>query len=141
MKARFLLAPTSLFAALTFAVNGAELGDYKTGTLGIQLPVTAEKLLIEHVHAERITYISQLAFRRVSGFDYLGVQAGFKITWSFESVVHYVLVLRKKTTDADWSNAELFDSKLPVGTLLGSPDNEIPAFLVPLKRERLPAVK
>ena len=50
-----------------------------------RLPGSAEKLLIRKTQAA-IVGVSAVRERTIGDFDYLGVEAAFEITWSFESL-------------------------------------------------------
>jgi hypothetical protein len=99
-----------------------------------RLPASAEKLLIRKTQAQRIVGVSALRERMIGDFDYLGVEAAFEITWSFESLYYPCTVLRKRHLDPDWSHAELFTyggTKIP--QLFAMPDSQFLSYLKPWK--------
>ena len=113
MKIRYLIL-TSVFVASV--CRAADTGDYDAGSDIVALPRTAEQFLLAKLQGKKISGISQMVFRRFRGFDYLGVEGGFEVAWgaSWEKAFIHDFVLRKKVSDPDWSNAELFDPTMPV---------------------------
>ena len=75
------------------------------------LPPSAESLLLRRLDARRLINVHEVQHKSVNGFDFLGVFATFETDWSFEQWYHPRIVLRKKRSDPDWSQAELFHSR------------------------------
>ena len=96
-----------------------------------QLPASAEKRLVSELHAEGVASMEDVHTRRIEGCDYLGFITGLEVKWSFEGVYHQWLVLRKKSTEGDWSKAEVFRIEVPPATLFGYKDGD---FLKALKK-------
>ena len=98
-----------------------------------ELPPSAKQRLAAELEAKDIRDIDVLLYRRRAFVDYLGIQAGFAVSWWWESAYRHAYVLRKKHSDPDWSKADLFDVRLPLLTVLSGPtvlENE----LLPWKR-------
>jgi hypothetical protein len=87
----------------------------------------------------KIGGVSQLVFRRLREFDYLGVEGGFEVPWgvSWEKYFFHDFVLRKKVTDRDWSKSELFESMPVIALFCNSPIDE--SELRPCKTPKPPA--
>src|SRR5213080_4314592 len=98
-----------------------------------ELPPSAKQRFAAELDAKDIRGIDELVFRRAGEFEYLGVQAGFAVPWWWESVFRHGYVLRKRSSDPDWSKAELFDVRLPVGQVLSGP-GVLESELLPWKR-------
>jgi len=109
-----------------FAFGQKELPDYRSTNLGWELPMTAEKLLLERVRARKIVDLRALVFERSGADDYLGVSASFEIDWGFERVYHpRPYVLKKASTDKDWSSAKLYQLKDgELRQLFGKPERD-----------------
>ena len=71
------------------------------------LPRSAYPVLLAELHADKILGVDQIRRRTVDGFDYLGFQCSFEISWGSESVYHPEVVLRKRHLDSDWSKASV----------------------------------
>jgi hypothetical protein len=122
MKIRCLILTSVLVASVCSAEAAS---DYDAGTTGIELPKSAKEFLLAKLDAKKISGVGQLVFRRLRDFDYLGVEAGFEVSWWWEKAFLHDFILRKKVSDPDWSKAELFDAKLPaIVVLCGSPTDE-----------------
>ncbi len=96
-----------------------------------KLPSSAEHLLVQRLGATKLFAVNELQDRTIEGFDYLGVFASFEVTSDFESLYHPTIVLRKKHSEADWSNADLFSiaSTRPLQSIFELPQNEFVAIL------------
>lgn len=71
------------------------------------LPRSAYLVLLKELHADKVLGADNIKRRTVDGFDYLGFQGEFEISWGFESVYHPEVVLRKRHSDFDWSKASV----------------------------------
>jgi|GEM_PF-4943241 len=98
-----------------------------------RLPSSAEQLLVQRLGATKLFAVNELQYRTVEGFDYLGVFASFEVTSGFESLYHPVIVLRKKHSETEWSNADLFSigSNKPLDAVFQLPEPEFKAALYP----------
>src|SRR4051812_25915547 len=79
-----------------------------TSACGSRFPHSAETLLVQRLHARKLIKINDMRHRTIDGFDYLGVFGTFEITSGFESWYHPQVILRKRHSNTDWSDAELF---------------------------------
>jgi hypothetical protein len=84
------------------------LEDYRLKHLGLELPRSAEALLLERLHAKKIVDVHELQFQRRNYCDYLAVSVSLLVDGGFESVYHHSFVLRKELHDDDWSRAKLY---------------------------------
>ena len=101
-----------------------------------KLPLSAEQLLVRRLGATSLFAVNELKYRTVEGSDYLGVFANFEITSGFESLYHPVIVLRKKHSEVEWSNADLFSiGSKSLASVFQLPEPEFKAALHPLKNE------
>ena len=114
-------------------LHGALLTVLAAVTCGFaaELPSTAESLLLDRLHAKKIVEVHAVRRRTIGDFDYLGLFATFEVNSSFESWYHPEVILRKRRSGADWSQAELFQSRRRVIDLFGLPDNEFEKALTP----------
>jgi hypothetical protein len=74
-----------------------------------RLPSSAEQALLQRLGATKISSVHELRQRTVNGFDYLGLFATYEVPSGFEAFYHPKIILRKKHSDRDWSNADLFN--------------------------------
>jgi hypothetical protein len=79
-----------------------------TSVYASDLPRSAYPVLLKELHADKVLGADNIKRRTVDGFDYLGFQGEFEISWGFESVYHPEVVLRKRHSDSDWSKASVF---------------------------------
>ena len=69
--------------------------------------------------------------RTVGEFDYLGLFATFEVNSAFETWYHPQIILRKKHSDPNWSQAEFFHSGKRLVDLFALPDAEFQKALTP----------
>jgi len=115
---RFPVAVLILLAAASYGSAGG-------------LPSSAELLLLDRLHAEKIVEVHEVRQRTIGNFDYLGLFATFEVKSSFETWYHPQVILRKRRSDPDWSKAELFHSGERMIDLFALPDAEFPKTLTP----------
>jgi hypothetical protein len=120
-------SPVILLAALVTLTTACES----------KLPHSAQALLVQRLHAQKLVRINDLRRRTIDGFDYLGVFGTFEITWGFESWYHPQVILRKRHSDADWSGAELFFGAGSLDYLFTLSDAEFTKALQPWPRKDL----
>jgi hypothetical protein len=102
-----------------------------------RLPSSAEQLLLRRLGATKLFAVNELKYRTVEGFDYLGVFASFEVTSGFEALYHPEIVLRKKHSEVEWSNADLFSiGSKSLASVFHLPDPEFIAALYPLLDEQ-----
>ena len=76
-----------------------------TSVYASDLPRSAYPVLLKELHADKVLGAYGVKRRAVDGFDYLGFQGEFEISWGFEGVYHPEVVLRKRHSDSDWAKA------------------------------------
>jgi hypothetical protein len=106
------------------------LGAATCGCAG-ELPSSAEPLLLDRLHAEKILDVHEIKQRTIGAFAYLGLFATFEVNSSFETWYHPQVILRKRRSDPDWSKAELFHSRKRLIDLFALPDAEFQKALTP----------
>lgn len=112
--------------------------DYR-GTVPIQLPPSAEKLLIEHQHATHIVDVQTLVFQRKNYADFLVASVTINLTrGDFAGWFHQTYIFEKSLDAQDWSAARLYcmnntDDKPPLtpDELLARPEKELRKYLKP----------
>jgi hypothetical protein len=121
--------PSIAIAALSLLVTAHALAEPAP-----DVPPTAKQRLAVLLDAKDISGVDELVFRRTGEFDYLGVQAAFEVPWWWERTFLHGYVLRKKSLDPDWTQAELFDVRLPVVQVLSGDRRVLETELLPWKR-------
>jgi hypothetical protein len=96
-----------------------------------KLPSSAETLLVQRLHAQKLVKINEMRRRTIGDFDYLGVFGSYEVMWGFESLYHPQVVLRKHHSDGDWSSAELFFGAGSLESLFTLSDAEFAKALRP----------
>lgn len=138
MSVSLLLTASPLLATQEYVIL-----DYRAWTPGLELPPSAEKFILNVLHAEKLAGFDNLAFRRTHDFDYLGIDATLERSRSFEakargeepSSYRQVLILRKTHKEPDWSKAVLFymDQPQPLFVFFGLPEDKFVKLLAQWK--------
>ena len=129
-----ILTAILLACVLTGCVSGT--GDYRS-KVPIELPPSAEKLLLEHQHATHIVDVQTLLFQRQNYADFLVVGVTINLTrGDFAGWFHQTFVFEKRLDAPDWSQATLHcvnntDDKPYVSDeeLLARPEKELRTYL------------
>jgi hypothetical protein len=96
-----------------------------------QLPPSVEGVLLSRLDAEKIIEVHDVRQRTIGEFDYLGLFATFEVNSAFERWYHPMVILRKKRSDPNWSQAEFFHSRQRLVDLFALPDAEFQKGLTP----------
>jgi hypothetical protein len=96
-----------------------------------ELPASAESLLVHRLNAQKLLSVHEVRNRIVNEFEYLGVFATFEVDSNFETWYHPEVILRKRRSDAEWSQADLFHSRQRLADLFALPDLEFQKALTP----------
>lgn len=104
--------PLALCIAMAAAMSGCAR----------KLPGSAEALLLRHLNAQKIIKVHDVRHKTVNGFDYLGLFATFEVESNFERWYHPEVILRKKSSESDWSHAEVFFARQRMPDLFALPD-------------------
>ena len=95
-----------------------------------ELPPSVEQVLLRRLDARKIIEMHDVRQRTIAQFDYLALFATFEINSAFERWFHPEVILRKKHSDSDWSQAELFSSRQRLADLFALPDDEFQKALL-----------
>lgn len=97
-----------------------------TATCGsaAELPPSVEQVLLSRLDAEKIIEVHDVRQKTIGEFDYLGLFATFEVNSAFERWYHPKVILRKKRSDPNWSQAEFFHSRQRLVDLFALPDTE-----------------
>ena len=104
-----------------------------TSVYASDLPRSACPVLLRELHADKVLGADRIRRRTVHGFDYLGFQGSFEISWGFESVYHPEVVLRKRHADSDWSKATVLSCP-GLNETFRLPDKQFVRALSPWRR-------
>jgi hypothetical protein len=104
-----------------------------TSVYASDLPRSAYPVLLRELHADKVLGADQIRRRTVDGFDYLGFQGSFEISWGFEGVYHPEVVLRKRHSDSDWSKATVLSCP-SLNETFRLPDKQFIRALYPWRR-------
>ncbi len=96
-----------------------------------EIPPSVESVLLRRLDAEKIIEVHDLRQRTIGEFDYLGLFATFEVNSAFERCYHPQVILRKKHSDPNWSQAEFFHSGKRLVDLFALPDAEFQKALTP----------
>lgn len=97
----------------------------------IDLPVSAEKLILKKMEAKRVVDIHELVFQKTQHADYLAVSITLEIEWGFESWYHTSIIMEKPHEESDWRNAQLYRTSLDLMDLFNRPYAEFKNSLEP----------
>jgi hypothetical protein len=101
-----------LVLATSVWAKKADVPDYRSEGHGVELPRTAEKVLLERLKAKKIVSLRSMVLERNGDDVYLGVWAAYEVDWSFEGVWHPLpYVLKKQANKKDWTKARLYRLK------------------------------
>jgi hypothetical protein len=133
-----LLRFVALLALAVFVLASAAGGTEKdnrglNGPPDIELPASAEKLILEKANAKKVVDIHDLFFRRTQNADYLAVKVTLEIEWGWESWYHITLILEKPVDESGWQNARLYTSSLDITELFNRPYADFKHSLEPYK--------
>ncbi len=118
------MAITRFAVALLISVAAATCGS-------AEIPPSVESVLLRRLDAEKIIEVHDLRQRTIGEFDYLGLFATFEVNSAFERWYHPQVILRKKHSDPNWSQAEFFHSGKRLVDLFALPDAEFQQALTP----------
>ena len=132
---------TLLFIAVLGAgcATQPSTGDYRT-QVPIELPPSAEALLLRHQKARCIINVGTMVYQRKNYADFLVVSGTILLTRGpFAGWFHQDYVFEKDLKKKDWSEATLYcfrnrDDGLPVilpDELLSRPEQELRKYLIP----------
>ena len=119
------MAVTRFSVALLISMAAATCG------CAAQLPPSVEGVLLSRLDAEKIIEVHDVRQRTIGEFDYLGLFATFEVNSAFERWYHPMVILRKKRSDPNWSQAEFFHSRQRLVDLFALPDAEFQKGLTP----------
>ena len=119
------MAITRLAVALLILVAAATRGS------AAEIPPSVEPVLLRRLDAEKIIEVHDVRQRIIDEFDYLGLFATFEVNSAFERWYHPQVILRKKHSDPNWSQAEFFHSAQRLVDLFALPDAEFQKALTP----------
>ena len=119
------MAITRFPVALLISVAAATCGS------AAEIPPSVESVLLRRLDAEKIIEVHDLRQRTIGEFDYLGLFATFEVNSAFERWYHPQVILRKKRSDPNWSQAEFFHSGKRLVELFALPDAEFQKALTP----------
>ena len=119
------MAITRFAVALLISVAAATCGS------AAEIPPSVESVLLRRLDAEKIIEVHDLRQRTIGEFDYLGLFATFEVNSAFERWYHPQVILRKKHSDPNWSQAEFFHSGKRLVDLSALPDAEFQKALTP----------
>jgi hypothetical protein len=119
------MAVTRFSMALLISLAAATCG------CAAELPPSVEQVLLSRLHAEKIIDVHDVRQKTIGEFDYLGLFATFELNSAFERWYHPEVILRKKRSNPNWSQAEFFHSRQRVVDLFPLPDAEFQKALTP----------
>ena len=112
------MAITRFAVALLISVAAGMCGS------AAEIPPSVEPVLLRRLHAEKIIEVHDMRQRTIGKFDYLGLFATFEVNSAFEKWYHPQVIVRKKHSDPNWSQAEFFRSASRLVDLFALPDAE-----------------
>ncbi len=118
--------------------TGHQGQDYRC-KVPIQLPPSAEALLLKHQHATHVVDVQTLVFQRKNYADFLIASVTINLTkGDFAGWFHQTYVFERSLSDKDWSEATLFcftnsDDRPVIAAeeLLTLPENQVRQYLRP----------
>ena len=105
----------------------------------VELPPSAEALLLRHQHASHVVDVQTLLFERKNYADFLVASVTIRLTRGyFAGWFHQTYVFEKELKQQDWSGAKLFCFKnsddravITADELLARPEKELRQYLRP----------
>jgi hypothetical protein len=119
------MAITRFAVALLISVAAATYGS------AAEIPPSVEPVLLRRLHAEKIIEVHDVRQRTIGEFDYLGLFATFEVNSAFERWYHPQVIVRKKHSDPNWSQAEFFHFGQRLVDLFALPDAKFQKALTP----------
>jgi len=119
------MAITRFAVALLISVAAASYGS------AAEIPPSVEPVLLRRLHAEKIIEVHDVRQRTIGEFDYLGLFATFEVNSAFERWYHPQVIVRKKHSDPNWSQAEFFHFGQRLVDLFALPDAKFQKALTP----------
>ena len=139
MNKRLLISLCLLWHCLIIAapvgsqVLNSGFGHYSDRAVGIELPKSAEILLLKKTGAKKVVDLRLVVYERRAERDYLAVAVSLEVEKGFEALYHHSFVFEKKRNEEAWSNARLYRTMRNIVELFTLPASEFRKAIVELK--------